>query len=86
MALKGFITFYVNYFPDLGQNPQEMLDLWKSYNKETIEKIRAADYEVMFLATTKEASRVEKIDLDKPFPKYIRGQGIVRDDEEYTED
>lgn len=73
MAMKGFVTFYVNYSPDFGASPQEILDLWKTYNKETVEKLRAADYEVMFVVTTKEASRVEKIDLDAPFPRHVQG-------------
>ena len=85
MALKGFITFYVNFFPELGQDVKSTLDLALSYNKEAIEKIRAADYEVMFVATTKEASRIEKIDLDKPHPRFIPS-GKVEVNNSDTED
>jgi hypothetical protein len=79
MALKGFITFYVNFFPDLGQDIKAILDLTANYNREAIEKVRAADYEVMFVATTKEASRVEKIDLDKPHPRFVANNIKVDD-------
>jgi predicted transcriptional regulator len=68
--LKGFVTFYINYFPDLEQNSEQLLVLMKSQNKELIERLREADYEVAFIITTKESTRVEKIDLDKPFPRF----------------
>lgn len=71
MALKGFITFYINFFPELNQDVKVMMDMTQNYNKDVIEKLRAADYEVMFVPTTKEASRVEKIDLDKPHPRFV---------------
>ena len=83
MAIKGFITFYINYFPELNPDVQQTIDFAKTYNKEAIEKLRAADYEVMFVPTVKEASRVEKIDLDKPHPRFIQGKvKLDRSDEE----
>jgi predicted fused transcriptional regulator/phosphomethylpyrimidine kinase len=78
--IKGFITFYVNFFPDLNQDIKQTLDMAANYNKETIEKIKEANYEVMFVPTTKEASRVEKVDFDKPHPRFIVGNN--RDVEE----
>jgi hypothetical protein len=74
MALKGFITFYINFFPELGQDVKPILDLTQNYNKEVIDKLRAVDYEVMFVPTTKEASRVEKVDLDQPHPRFVTGK------------
>ena len=35
------------------------------------DKIRENGYEVMFIGTTKEGTRVEKIDFDAPFPRSI---------------
>jgi hypothetical protein len=37
-----------------------------------MEKInKESNYQIMIVPTTKEACRVEKIDFDKPFPRYI---------------
>jgi hypothetical protein len=79
MALKGFITFFINFVPGVEQDVKQTLDLAANYNKDVIEKLRAADYEVMFVATTKEACRVEKIDLDKPHPRFVANNVPVDD-------
>lgn len=72
--MRGFITFFVNYHSDLGQTPDEVLNLHKIHNKAVVEKVQDAGYEVMFVACTKEACRVEKVDFDQPFPRYVPGK------------
>ena len=72
--MKGFIVFYVNYFPDLNQTAEEVLNLHKMHNKVVVEKVQESGYEVMFVATTKEACRVDKVDFDQPFPRFVPGK------------
>ncbi len=69
--MKGIIVFYVNFFPELQQNEVEVLEKMQKFNSNMISKIEAEGYSCMFLATTKEATRVEKIDFDSPFPRYV---------------
>jgi len=69
--MKGILTFFVNFFPENGENAQETLQFIKEFNKDLIEQCTANDYGVMFVPTTKEASRLEKVDWDHPFPRYV---------------
>ena len=62
MDIKGFIIFYIN-FPDNAKDITATLDFAKTYNKEVIDKLRDNNYEFMFVPTTNESSRVEKINL-----------------------
>jgi len=69
--LKGVMMVYVNYFPELNQTLEGTVNFAKSINAELYDKIRENGYEVMFIGTTKEGTRVEKIDFDAPFPRSI---------------
>jgi hypothetical protein len=69
--MKGIIVFYINFFPEYKQSVDDTLTLVKNHNRDLIEKVKNSDYDVMFVPTTKEASRVEKIDFDKPFPRFV---------------
>lgn len=69
---KGILMFYINFVPDSGVTVEQTTDLFRSQNKELLEKLKAAgDYEVMFVPTVKEATRVEKVDFDQPYPRFI---------------
>lgn len=70
--LKGIITFYINFHPEHDQDVQASIDIVFKANKEVIDRINAGgDYLVMVIPTTKEACRVEKVDFEKPFPRYL---------------
>lgn len=69
--MKGFVVFYINFFPELGQNVEEILALMKKFNADVITKIQEDGYNVMFVGTTKEATRVEKVDFEHPFPRHV---------------
>lgn len=69
---KGFLTFYINFHPDVAIGIDEMINLIKKINAETLDKIKNdGRYQVMLLPTTKEACRIEKIDYEAPFPRWI---------------
>lgn len=72
--LKGFITFFVNYHTDMAQSAEEIVVLHKNLNKDVVEALQKSGYEVMFVACTKEACRVEKVDFDQPFPRFVPGK------------
>ncbi len=70
--MKGIICFYINFHPEYQQDVQATIDIVLKANQQLFEKIhKDSDYEVMVVPTTKEACRVEKIDFDKPFPRYM---------------
>jgi hypothetical protein len=69
---KGFIVFYINYFPEQGQNVDDTINLIRNQNKALLDKLKEdGEYDVMFVPTVKEASRVEKVDFGMPFPRFV---------------
>jgi len=66
---KGIITYFVNRqeFKNL-EEQQALIDLFRRTNAELIEDAKKIGYHIMFVTTTSEASRVEKIDYNLPFP------------------
>lgn len=69
--MKGFVVFYVN-FPTLGQDALDTLKLIKSQSTEMIEKCNADGYDVMWMPTQNEASRVDKVDYESPQGSFKR--------------
>jgi hypothetical protein len=70
--MKGIVVFYINFHPEYQQDVQTTIDTVLKANAALLEKIhKESDYQVMVVPTTKEACRVEKIDFDKPFPRYL---------------
>ena len=62
--MKGIIVIYVNYHPEDGETAADCINFIHNQNKELIEAMaREADYRAMFVPTTKEACRIEKIDF-----------------------
>jgi len=69
---KGLLTLYVNFWPEVKLDPNEVLNLIRTINQEAIQQItQDGQYQFMIVPTTKEASRVEKIDWDNPFPRLV---------------
>lgn len=74
--MNGFVTFYVNASliqPDSPFHGQDMLQLLASirdHNRELITSLKASGYECMFIPTWNESCHIEKVDLDKPYPRY----------------
>lgn len=70
--MNGIINFYINTHPELSQDPQQMIDLFRANNKEIIDKLsNEAGYIAMIIPITNESCRVEKIDFNKPYPVYV---------------
>ena len=69
--MKGFVVFYCNYYPDLGQDPELHMQIARNQNADLIGSLKEKGYESMFIPCTKESTRVEKIDLDLPYPRYV---------------
>lgn len=81
--MKGIVVFYINFHPEYNQEIQSSIDVVLKANKEIMDRInKDSDYQVMIVPTTKEACRVEKIDFDKPFPRYIARTHLDVVDEE----
>lgn len=67
----GIITFYINFHPELEQDVQQTIDMFRLCNKELFDEIKeSTQYRIAIVPTTKEACRIEKIDFDKPFPRF----------------
>ena len=67
--MKGIIVFYVNV--EDAENETDYLKIAKSVNSSLLERLTAAGYEAMFVPVTNESCRVEKVDFDLPFPRYL---------------
>lgn len=70
--MKGIITFYINVHPDLNQDLTESIEVFRQVNKDLFESIqKESEYRIAIVPTTKEACRIEKVDFDKPFPRFV---------------
>ena len=67
--LEGLILFWVNLYPDMGQDTRETLEMLKETNKPLIDQMIEERYVFLFVPTFKEATRIEKIDYDGPYPR-----------------
>ena len=72
--MKGIMTFYMNVEEVDDGKESEYLDLMKRTNADLIQKLEESGYGVMIVPVEKESSRVEKIDFNMPFPRYILPQ------------
>lgn len=70
--MDGIVTFYINVHPESGADIEKTLELFRIHNKDMMDDINTkSGYRVMVVPTVKEGCRVEKIDFDKPFPRYL---------------
>lgn len=78
---KGILMFYINYVPDSGVTVETTIDLIRNQNKELLDKLKAeGNYEVCFVPTIKEATRIEKVDFAAPFPRFLANSQKVEDE------
>lgn len=80
----GVIVFFLNYNPEIeGVTFEEQIRMFKELNKEFIEFINGSTkYRVAIVPTTKEACRVEKIDFDSPFPRFVPNHADIKETEQ----
>ncbi len=71
-VFKGLLTLYVNFWPEVKLDPTEVMSIIRTINQEAFDRItRDGQYHFIIVPTTKEATRVEKIDWDNPFPRLV---------------
>lgn len=68
---KGMIIIYLNDLAFQGFDDAKIIEFAKNMNKQLIEESLENGYTMFFIPTTNEASRMEKIDFDKPFIKGV---------------
>lgn len=69
--LKGMVVFWVNLCPDMGQNTRTTLEMVKEMNQSLTDSMcEDGSYALIFVPTFKEATRIDKIDYDFPYPRY----------------
>lgn len=69
--LKGIVVFFVNLYPDLGQDVKTSMNIYKEMSKPLIDGMTSdGRYVPIFAPVHKEATRIEKIDFDAPFPRF----------------
>jgi len=77
--IKGIILFFVNLYPDLGQDIKVYMNIYKEMSKPLIDKLaQDGRYIPIFAPVHKEATRIEKIDFDAPFPRFTNNDEIVK--------
>lgn len=72
---KGILNYYLYMPGDAGQEQQTILiDLFLKINAASFEKInRDSGYQIMIIPImVREATRIEKIDFENPFPRYAK--------------
>lgn len=84
IKMEGVIMFYLNYNPDIeGVTLREQVELFKELNAEFIKELEIETcYRVAIVPTTKEASRVEKMDFAHPFPRFVPNNTDIRENEQ----
>ena len=82
--MNGVIMFFLNYNPDIdGVSIRDQVELFKELNAGFIEELeRETQYRVSIIPTTKEASRVEKLDFEHPFPRFVPNNVDIRETEQ----
>lgn len=69
--MKGLLVFYVNTRDGNVAQVQTQMDLFLKSNDTLIKRIQdEMGYQIMLVPTQNEACRIEKIEFDKPFPRY----------------
>lgn len=62
--MRGFTVCYQNITPEIEGNKDAIFQFVKTYNKDLLTKLVGCGYEMMFVPTYNEASRIEKVDMD----------------------
>lgn len=80
----GVIIFYLNYNPDIeGLSFKDQVEIFKELNSDFIKQLEVeCNYRVAIVPTTKESCRVEKMDFDCPFPRFVPNNVDVRENEQ----
>lgn len=76
MEKKGMIVIYVNRDDNTLEKQSNAIDLINSLNSVVFTTLKEYGFHNFFITTANEASRVEKIDFDKPFPRNLSENGL----------
>jgi len=81
---NGVIVFYLNYNPNIeGLSFKDQVEIFKELNADFIKQLEVeSNYRVAIVPTTKESCRVEKMDFDHPFPRFVPNNVDVRENEQ----
>lgn len=62
--MRGVLVVYVNYHPEQGETREDCIAFLQNQNRELFNSLMTeTDYRVMFVPTTNEACRVERVDI-----------------------
>lgn len=59
--MKGIIVFYVNHKPETADTVQSTIESIQKQNKSLLEKLTTDGYEIMYVPTVGEATRMERV-------------------------
>ena len=82
--MKGVVVFFINHNPDIeGVSFGDQIRLFKELNAEFIQKLEEeSHYRVAIVPATKEACRVEKVDFEHPFPRFVPNNVDIKENEQ----
>lgn len=70
--MKGIIIIYINTHPDMPVGMDEAVKTMREVNSQALERLEdQGEYGIMLIPTTKEACRIEKLELAEPFPRFL---------------
>lgn len=86
--MDGIVFVYVNFLPETSREDQQaVIDLTVKMNQAVMERInKETDYQVMIIPCVKESCRVEKVDFDKPHPRFFPKThvAVLEEDNKYV--
>ena len=74
--MKGFVNFFVNFEEYDPDKIDAIMQIIKRENQEIWQLALKSDYPFMIQPTQNEASRIEKVDFDSPFPRFVSRNAI----------
>lgn len=85
--MRGLLVIYLNRSEwENNQQQEDLVNLMVKLHADITKKINAEGYEVMFVPTQGEATRTEKIDFGKPFPRFVSNNKVIKDEDEEKDD
>ena len=91
-TFKGFIIFYINASivgegsPCQGQSIHDFFTAVQQHNQTFVENLKKQGYFCMFVPVYQESSRIEKVDIEMPHPRYVLPHvDIVMNDKIYDD-
>ena len=73
--MKGYIIFYINFFPELGQNVEDIFKMIINYNKEVLDKLNSI-FTIQTILSTQETGIEITFNRDKEVNNWCKKNNV----------